>query len=319
MDNTKPIKMLSGQRFGRWTVLDEFTLTPRGERKWMCRCDCGTERYVLERGLLYGGSESCGCLRKENAAMALSPDLTGLTFGELTVLRRAEKTVTDKGAVWVCKCSCGAEYELMGTLLTTGRRTRCPSKVHQKNYAYSDITGQKFEQLTALYPVRDRKDSRSVIWHCRCDCGNEIDVPYNNLVYCNMKSCGCRKKAHDKKLGSFLTHVAGTSLDMLKSQKVPTNNTTGVKGVYLIKGKWVAKIVFQKKQYYLGTFSDFATAVQIRKDAEEMIRDGTVAHYSKWKAKADVDAEWARANPISIHVDKKQDNTISISFLPVMD
>lgn len=70
---------------------------------------------------------------------------------------------------------------------------------------------------------------------------------------------------------------------------------------------------------YLDTFSDFAVAVQVRKDAEEMIRNGTVSHYSKWKAKADIDPEWARENPISIHVKKKQDNTISISFLPVMD
>ena len=318
MENTKPLNVLPGHKFGRWTILDEYIISPRGERKWLCRCDCGTQRHVLERSLLYGGSESCGCLRKERLAAAISPDLTGQVFGELTVLRRAENPKAS-GSVWVCQCSCGNEYEVQGTLLANGRRTRCPSNVHQKNYAYSDITGQKFEMLTALYPIRDRKDRRSVVWHCRCDCGNEIDVMYNNLVHCNMKSCGCRKKAHDKKLGSFLTHVAGTSLDMLKSQKVPTNNTTGVRGVYLIKGKWVAKIVFQKKQYYLGTFSDFTTAVQIRKDAEEMIRDGTVAHYSKWKAKADSDDEWARANPISVRVDKKQDNTISISFLPVMD
>lgn len=61
-----------------------------------------------------------------------------------------------------------------------------------------------------------------------------------------MKSCGCQKKEHDKSLQSFLTHVAGTSVDALKSKKVPTDNTTGYKGVYLIRGKYVAKIVFQK-------------------------------------------------------------------------
>lgn len=203
MDNTKPNNALSGQKYGRLTVVDEYIVPPRGERKWLCRCDCGTQRHVLERTLLYGGSESCGCLRKEKLVEAISPDLTGQVFGELTVLRRAEKPKA-RGTVWVCKCSCGAEYEVQGTLLTTGRRTRCSSNVHQKNYVYSDITGQKFEMLTALYPIRERKGRKSVVWHCRCDCGNEVDVPYNNLVHCNMKSCGCRKKAHDKKLGSFV-------------------------------------------------------------------------------------------------------------------
>ena len=46
---------------------------------------------------------------------------------------------------------------------------------------------------------------------------------------------------------TFLTHVAGTSVDMLKSKKIPTDNTTGYKGVYLIRGKYVAKIVFQNE------------------------------------------------------------------------
>ena len=71
-----------------------------------------------------------------------------------------------------------------------------------------------------------------------------MDVSYNNLVYGNLKSCGCQKKEHDKKLGSMLTHVAGTSIDILKSKKIPTDNTTGYRGVYLVKGKYLAKIVF---------------------------------------------------------------------------
>lgn len=307
-----------GQKVERWTILDQIILTPKGERKYLCQCECGTERYVLERSLLYGGSASCGCLRKEKFAAAISPDLTGQVFGELTVLRRAEKPKA-RGSVWVCQCSCGSEYQVQGTLLTNGRRTRCPSNVHQKNYAYSDITGQKFEMLTALYPIRDRKDRRSVVWHCRCDCGNEIDVMYNNLVHCNMKSCGCRKKAHDKNLGSFLTHIDGTSVDMIKSKKVPSDNTTGYRGVYLIKGKYVAKIVFQKKPYYLGTFDSIEQAAEARREAEEILYDKVSAFYDMWKQRAIDDPAWAERNPISIQVSKSRDNGISVTLLPRME
>lgn len=49
-----------GQRFGRWTLLDKVVTTAQGEKKHLCRCDCGTERYVLERSLKSGGSLSCG-------------------------------------------------------------------------------------------------------------------------------------------------------------------------------------------------------------------------------------------------------------------
>lgn len=50
-----------------------------------------------------------------------------------------------------------------------------------------------------------------------------------------------QEKEHDKALGGFLTHVDGTSIDALKSRKIPSNNTTGVKGVYLVKGRYLAK------------------------------------------------------------------------------
>lgn len=55
----------SGQRFGRWTVLDA------SDRDAVhCRCDCGTERAVRAYNLFNPtkGSRSCGCLRREVTA-----------------------------------------------------------------------------------------------------------------------------------------------------------------------------------------------------------------------------------------------------------
>lgn len=321
MNGVEITKFSAGDRVGRWTVLgDVQTVTRKNgktENKILCRCDCGTERYVLERSLLYGGSESCGCLRKEAAEKAVSYDLTGQTFGDLTVLRKAENQRKNGGVWWTCQCSCGNLYDVPASLLITGKRTHCGCKTDRGRPA--DITGKKFHRLTALY-ISKRKDPKAgVIWRCRCDCGNEVDVPYNNLVFCNQKSCGCRKKEHDKKLGTFLTHVAGTSVDMLKSKKVPTDNTTGYKGVYLIRGKYVAKIVFQKKAYYLGTYDDIADAAQARKEAEEVLFDGVAEHYAQWKERADAAPSWAEENPIQIFVNQNSDKRLSLTLLPVMN
>ena len=121
-------------------------------------------------------------------------------------------------------------------------------RVTRRRQPKSDITGKKFNRLTVLYPT-DRRDAKgSVIWKCRCDCGKEVDYSYNELLYTNLKSCGCRKEEHDMVLRTFLTHVDGTSIDALKSDRIPSNNTTGVKGVYKIRGKYVAKIVFKQKR-----------------------------------------------------------------------
>lgn len=105
-------------------------------------------------------------------------------------------------------------------------------------------------------------------------------------------------------------------MDMLKSKKIPTDTTTGYKGVYLIKGKYVAKIVFQKKQYFLGTYDDIADAAQFRKEAEEVLFDGVATHYKAWKQKADSDPSWAEENPIQVFVNQDSDKKLSLTLLP---
>lgn len=294
-------KIIPGNLVGRWTVLDDYMLTPRGEKKWLCRCKCGTQRYVLERSLKYGESKSCGCLTHEKFNVPRTSDLMDQMFGNLKVVGRSRKR-TKKGNYWTCLCKCGYTCEVATSELLSGKRTNCGCEP-VKNYAFSDITNQKFGRLTALYPTEKRNSSGSVIWHFRCDCGNEVDVPYNDVVYANQKSCGCQKKEHDQKLHTFLTHVDGTSVDMLLSKKVPADNTTGYKGVYLVRGKYIAKIVFQKKQYFLGSYDKIEDAAAARKDAEKILFDGVAEHYQKWKQYADLDSEWAKQNPISVSVD----------------
>lgn len=302
---------------GFWRVLGPYIVTPKGEKKWLCRCDCGTERYVLERSLRYGGSKSCGCLKLQRATEKKEHKLKGKVFEDLEVIDKAEKKERNGGTWWICRCSCGNIIEVPGTLLVTGRKTHCGCKA-EPNYYSVDITDRQFDRLTAKYPLPKRDHKGGVIWHCVCKCGNEVDISYNELVYNNRKSCGCKKEEHEQNLGRLLTHVDGTSLDIIRSKKIPTDNTTGAKGVYLIKGKYVAKIVFQGKAYYLGTYTDFDEAVKARKNAEELLFDGAVAHYEKWKRKAEADPVWATENPVEILVSKKSGSELDVTFLPIL-
>lgn len=63
----KLIPNLTGQRFGRWTVLD---LADRvgGRTAYHCVCQCGGRRVVVGKDLWNGHSKSCGCLNSEVAA-----------------------------------------------------------------------------------------------------------------------------------------------------------------------------------------------------------------------------------------------------------
>ncbi len=61
---------LSGKRFGMLFVVDKAYLrtSPNGKTDmlWHCKCDCGNEKDVLERSLIYAGTKSCGCLQKKH-------------------------------------------------------------------------------------------------------------------------------------------------------------------------------------------------------------------------------------------------------------
>lgn len=186
----------------------------------------------------------------------------------------------------------------------------------KKNYYSIDITGQSFGRLTALRPTEKRAKKGTVIWHCRCTCGNEVDVSYNDLVYTNLRSCGCQKKEHDAALPGYLTHVDGTSIDMLRSRKIPADNTSGYKGVYFIRGKYTAKIVFQKKQYHLGSFDTPEEAAHARREAEKILFDGTAEYYEKWKERAKHDPAWAEANPVRIRVEKTAEGKLEAIYEP---
>ena len=248
------------------------------------------------------------------AYQANAYNLLGQTFGDLRVVGKSRKR-TKMGPYWTCLCNCGYTCEATASELVSGRKTHCGCK-SLKNYATSDITGQRFGRLIAQTPTNKRDDKGSVIWHCLCDCGNKVDVSYNSLVYCNQISCGCKKKEHDKALGGFLIHVDGTSIDALKSSKLPSNNTTGVKGVYLVKGRYLAKIVFQRHQYFLGTYTSIGEAAEARKKAEEAINGEVISFYEKWSEKAADDPVWAKENPIRISVSKSADAELRVQLQP---
>ena len=182
-----------------------------------------------------------------------------------------------------------------------------------------DITGQRFGQLTALRATDARDAKGNVVWRCRCDCGKETDISYNVLLYTNVISCGCRRQAHNQAINRYLTHVDGTSLEMLKSERIPKNNTTGVKGVYRFRGKYIAKIVFQKRQYVLGTYDTVAQAAQARREGEDAINRTVVAYYQKWEERAKIDPDWAKENPVRLLVSRTGTGGVALTCLPEIE
>ncbi len=50
---------LTGQKFGRWTVIELYSIATGSPTMWLCRCECGTKRPIQAGALSRGGSRSC--------------------------------------------------------------------------------------------------------------------------------------------------------------------------------------------------------------------------------------------------------------------
>ena len=124
---------LIGNTYGRWQVVDQAAPSPHGERRWLCRCTCGTKRTVLERSLLYGGSLSCGCLRSERARKQCAHNLAGQTFGQLTVLSQLPEKGANGSIRWLWGIKAGAPHSMAG-----------PCSVRQRPFMPLSLAAQQF-------------------------------------------------------------------------------------------------------------------------------------------------------------------------------
>lgn len=61
----KNIPDIVGNRYGRWTVIGNADKCQSGEKKILCRCDCGTEKVLRRSSVTSGNSKSCGCYASE--------------------------------------------------------------------------------------------------------------------------------------------------------------------------------------------------------------------------------------------------------------
>lgn len=122
-----------GEKFGRWLVLSDAGGDRAMAYRWNCRCDCGTERAVLEYSLLYNETQSCGCLVPEKIfekrAAAARDKFVGRTFGWLMVTDILPAAGTSRSYRFVARCACGSDTHKDGVLsnLASGHVISCCS------------------------------------------------------------------------------------------------------------------------------------------------------------------------------------------------
>ena len=145
-------------------------------------------------------------------------DLSGIKFGLLTAINVIGQK---RGkALWLCKCDCGKEANIVVDQLTCGHTKSCGCLKHKVGQDLMiDLLGQKFGKLTVIEyagPV-----DRHITWLCSCECGNQTVVSGKRLRNGGTQSCGCLQK--DSVIRKNTKHGFATRVSRSRLYKIWTD------------------------------------------------------------------------------------------------
>lgn len=269
--------------------------------QWYCWCDCEKDIPLENRNLIIvpaerlknGQTTSCGCLHKENTSKARTIDLTGKTFGYLTVINRAGSTKS-KGVLWNCRCICEKIKVIPSHYLTSGKVRSCGCKkgsLMRKNYQETFTTKEYvFEEDYVIGYTQntnkpffvdcdDYETIKNYKWNEKYDT-NYIygtSVVDGDYVYLHRLITKCPDDM-------LVDHINGNRFDNRKNNlrivnhlqnamntSLRKNNTSGIKGVSYNKkrNKWYSYITYNHKTISLGLYDTKEEAQIARQKAEE--------------------------------------------------
>lgn len=230
------VKNLSGQRFGRLTVLPHYEIRLVGKKVktrvpyWLCRCDCGNEKLVNSRNLIAGGTISCGCYKSSKRRPR------SVTWSRQRILNKYDLTSKPYGIGYCSNDNSEFYFDLEDY-----------DKI--KNYTWCNDRGY----------IRTSDDNNNSI------CITSLIIPEHSdtvVAYIHGKS-----SAYDNRK-SNLRLVDRTQL--VWNKPISANNTSGVTGVSYCKAtnNWTAYLTYYGKTMR-KYFENKQDAIKQRKAWEE--------------------------------------------------
>lgn len=123
---------LTGQRYGRLTVIERDFSRKGNHAYWLCKCECGNTKSIKSYNLRSGATQSCGCLHFD----VVAKNIAGQRFGKLTVIEKANrpnKPKSENHVWWKCLCDCGNVHIVRGSNLIRGNVQSCGCLIKETN------------------------------------------------------------------------------------------------------------------------------------------------------------------------------------------
>lgn len=161
----------------------------------------------------------------------IKEEIIGKKFNHLTVIELDEERnqeswrrykngeIKRRPIYYLCKCDCGKENLISVEKPSLMRKNNpikscgCQRRMSNNNrkgiyYPPNDLVGKRFGRLEVLSKSNNRSGERKkIMWNCKCDCGNYIDVIGECLKSETTKSCGCiYKESRHEIMKSYNTY-----------------------------------------------------------------------------------------------------------------
>ena len=258
---------------------------------WKCSCVCGGNITVDTSALTSGRVTSCGCIAPHRG---LKPyDITGQKFGRLTAIEPTDKR-SFGSVVWKCKCSCGATVYAPVKALKSGNIKSC-------GCLHRDITIKRNKEGRKYCQYRIDGD---VVYGLTINTNKEFKFDLD--LFDKVKNVGWYEDSHGRISGFIdgettelhrfvldlhrgdgkeVDHINQDPADCrvcnlrfcthqqnLYNQRPHRGNKLGVKGVQQLEnGKFRARIGYNNKTYYIGTYDTLEEARNARIEIEKII------------------------------------------------
>ena len=217
--------------------------------------------------------------------MSAAIDLTGRTFGALTVLRRDDERV-GKDAFWICRCGrCGKEKSIRSVYLTGPRAYQdCGCSWNEKR---ADLSGRIMGGVMVIERLPTNRHGQKN-YRVRCQiCGTECEMVQHDLLGLP-ESCGCieRKRRNDRLRANAPDAVqnalfAGTQIKAAYATEPLPTSKTGFRWVrwYPRNNCWCATYRIQGQRYFRYGFSTPEAAYKwAREEHDRIIEEIGVPH-----------------------------------------
>lgn len=229
----KPRYNLEGLSFGGLKVLSRAGKTGT-HYKWLCLCECGEEKEILQFSLVSGRTKGCGiCTGLDHRYK--KHELAGKRYGRWTVVDRAT-TEPGKHARWNCVCDCGHKCPVMQTHLVAGRTSSCTVCSKARGTAHARWTGVGELDGSMIKRIQLAARTRKLPFEITGDYMWDLFLEQNRR--CALS--GIELSFYAKRVGTAHTIKPTASLDRIDSKEGYVEGNV----------QWVHKDVNMMKQSY---------------------------------------------------------------------